>query len=96
MRAERTEGKTEPAAVDTDQASGYQLLSRYRPELMGVAMLWVMLFHAYEFHFGIPVLDAVKALGFGGVDVFILLSGMGLYVSLSKTRGGTCPIAAGG
>lgn len=91
------QGNTDPAAVGTDRASGYQLLSRYRPELMGAAMLWVMLFHAYEFHFGVPLLDAVKALGFGGVDVFILLSGMGIYVSLSKTRGGgTSPIAAGG
>lgn len=65
---------------------GYQLLSRYRSELMGVAMLWVMLFHAYEFHFGIPVLDAVKQLGFGGVDLFILLSGLGLYGSIVRRR----------
>ncbi|MDO4314457.1 MAG: hypothetical protein Q4C45_01685 [Oscillospiraceae bacterium] len=52
----------------TEQAAGYQLLSRYRPEPMGIAMLWVMLFRAYEFHFGIPVLEAVKQLGFGGVE----------------------------
>ena len=62
----------------------YQNLSRYRSELMGLAMLWVMLFHAYEFHFYVPLLDALKGIGFAGVDVFILLSAMGLYVSLSK------------
>lgn len=68
--------------------SVYQNLSRYRSELMGLAMLWVMLFHAYEFHFYVRPLDAFKAVGFAGVDVFILLSAMGLYVSLSKAPKG--------
>lgn len=70
----------------TEQTTGYQLLSRYRSELMGIAMLWVMLFHAYEFHFGVGLLDAFKELGFGGVDMFILLSGLGLYGSLVRRR----------
>ena len=71
------------------RASGYGLLSQYRGELMGLAMLWVMLFHAYELRFGVFLLDSFKALGFAGVDIFLLLSGMGLYVSLSRThRGG--------
>lgn len=74
------------AVTTTEQVSGYQLLSRYRPELMGLAMLWVMLFHAYEFHFGVGLLDAFKELGFGGVDMFILLSGLGLYGSLVRRR----------
>jgi len=63
----------------------YLRLSRFRSELMGLAILWVMLFHAYEFHFNCLPLDAWKATGFAGVDVFILLSAMGLYVSLGKT-----------
>lgn len=62
----------------------YQRLSRYRSELMGLAALWVMLFHAYPFKFGFFPLDAFKYLGFAGVDIFILLSAMGLYVSLNK------------
>ena len=66
--------------------AGYALLSRYRSELMGLAMLWVMLFHAYEFHFGVGLLDAFKELGFGGVDMFILLSGLGLYGSLVRRK----------
>lgn len=78
---------TEQLRTKTEQTGGYQLLSRYRAELMGCAMLWVMLFHAYEFHFGVPVLDAVKELGFGGVDIFILLSGLGLYGSLIRREG---------
>lgn len=65
---------------------GYPLLSRYRGELMGLAMLWVMLFHAYNVSFGLPVLNGLKAFGYLGVDIFIFLSGMGLQVSLSKGR----------
>ena len=65
----------------------YQCLSRYRSELMGAAMLWVMLFHAYPFSFQVGILDAVKKAGFAGVDVFILLSAIGLYVSVRRTGG---------
>ena len=62
----------------------YQRLSRYRSELMGLAMLWVMLFHAYAFRFGVVPLDFIKQAGFAGVDVFILLSAMGLCISLFR------------
>ena len=53
---------------------GYSVLSKYRSELMGAAMLWVMLFHAADLTFPIPGLDLFRAAGFGGVDIFILLS----------------------
>ena len=69
-------------------STAYKNLSRYRSELMGLAILWVMLFHAYEFHFYILPLDVFKQFGFAGVDIFILLSAMGLYVSLAKTSDG--------
>jgi len=62
----------------------YRVLSRYRGELMGVAMLWVMLFHSFDLDLGHVALQAVRRLGFGGVDIFILLSAMGLAMSLSK------------
>ena len=68
--------------------TAYGLLSRQRAQLMGLAMLWVMLFHAYNFSFGVLPLDAVTKAGFAGVDVFILLSAMGLYVSLQKAGTG--------
>lgn len=64
--------------------TAYRRLSGCRSELMGLAALWVMLFHAYPFKFGFFPLDAFKYLGFAGVDIFILLSAMGLYVSLSR------------
>lgn len=62
----------------------YRLLSKYRSELMGAAMLWVMLFHAFDLDLRFGALNAVRAAGFGGVDIFIVLSAMGLTVSLSR------------
>ena len=62
----------------------YSLLSKYRSELMGVAMLWVMFFHAFDLNMGHPLLEWFRAAGFGGVDIFILLSSMGLAMSLSR------------
>ena len=62
----------------------YRIFSKYRTELMGVAMLWVMFFHAWDLDMGHPLLEWVRAAGFGGVDIFILLSAMGLVISLSR------------
>ena len=62
----------------------YRILSKYRTELMGVAMLWVMFFHASDLDMGHEALEWIRAAGFGGVDIFILLSAMGLALSLSK------------
>lgn len=63
---------------------GYRLLSKYRAELMGAAMLWVMLFHAVDLDLGWNVFNAFRAAGFGGVDIFIVLSAMGLVQSLEQ------------
>ena len=63
---------------------GYSVLSRYRAELMGVAMLWVMCFHAIDLNLGVDFLNFLRAAGFGGVDIFILLSAMGLVMSLER------------
>lgn len=64
----------------------YILLSKYRSKLMEIFMLWVMLFHACGFQFKIPMLDIIKEQSFGGVDIFILLTGMELYISLLKRK----------
>ncbi len=57
-------------------------LSRYRNELKGVAILWVVLFHA---QLGLEdFLYQVQRIGYGGVDLFFFLSGYGLYYSLEK------------
>ncbi len=62
------------------------LISKYRSELMGLCIIWIMLFHS-----GIPapeniVLRAIwylfVRLGGGcGVDIFLILSGFGLMFS---------------
>ena len=60
-----------------------QLVSKHRSAIMGFAILWIMLFH-------LPVptdwtlLDFIKSIGYGGVDIFLFLSGFGLYYSLSR------------
>ena len=61
------------------------LIRRYRSELMGIAMLWVMLFHCFWVSIDQPLLKAFKEIGFCGVDIFIVMSGMGQYVSLAKS-----------
>ena len=49
----------------------YRVLSQYRSELMGIAMLWVMLFHATDLDMGHDILQAMRRMGFGGVDIFL-------------------------
>jgi len=68
----------------------YRYLSKYRTELMGVSILWVLWFHSnLELNF-FPMNTVnrffvfLKSIGYGGVDIFLLLSGMGVYNSLSK------------
>lgn len=62
----------------------YGALSKYRSELMGMAMLWILLYHAWDLRTGIPPLDLLRTLGFGGVDIFILLSSLGLVCALAR------------
>ncbi len=60
-------------------------LGQYRNELKGIAILWVVFFHAL-----IPctgILWDIQKLGYGGVDVFFFLTGFGLYHSLKKGGG---------
>jgi putative acyltransferase len=57
-------------------------ISRYRGELMGAAILFVILFHV-----GLPREDAffgLKRMGNIGVDFFLFLSGMGLWFAWTK------------
>lgn len=63
------------------------LLSKYRTQLMGVAMLWVMFRHS-EFNDSESdfIIRLIHRSGYGGVDVFFLLSGLGLYFAYNKEK----------
>ena len=58
-------------------------ISRFRGDLMGAAMLFIILFHV-----SLPRSDAffgLRRMGNIGVDMFLFLSGIGLWYSWSKT-----------
>lgn len=60
-------------------------LSTYRPQLMGMATLMIIICHANTYHVLLPdFLASVFSWGNLGVDIFLFLSGLGLYFSLSK------------
>lgn len=66
----------------------YQLnlgnLSLYRSELMGIATMLIIVCHAPAYGVEIPAwLSRVLSSGGFGVDIFLFLSGMGMYHSLS-------------
>ncbi|MDD3336635.1 MAG: acyltransferase [Eubacteriales bacterium] len=57
-------------------------LRSFRDELKGLAILWVVFFHA---QLGLQgPLRGFQQLGYGGVDLFFFMTGFGLYHSLSK------------
>ena len=60
------------------------LLSRYRARLMGASAILIILCHAPAY-VDLPIwLSALLSRGGWGVDVFLFLSGLGLYHSLSS------------
>ena len=67
------------------------IVSRYRTEVYGIGILWIMLFHGYlvgvKYFPEMPVLKYVgKFIGYGnmGVECFLFLSGIGLYFSFCR------------
>ena len=75
-------------------ANGFQLLSKYRSQIMGLAALWIFVFHSWT-----PIIPShsegylflfyfielfIKEIGFCSVDIFLLLSGFGLTYAIKK------------
>ncbi len=59
------------------------LLRKYRTALMGIAILWVYLFHT-SWNVFEPLYTIIHK-GYGGVDIFFFLSGFGLWYALEKS-----------
>lgn len=59
-------------------------ISFHRSELMGWAILWIMMLH-FTFTQLHPI-GFIAQYGFAGVDIFMLVSGMGLYFSLDNSN----------
>ena len=68
----------------TDYKFSLQDISTYRKALMGVAMLWIVFYH---FGFHTPIISHLTRFGYTGVDIFMFLSGFGLFYSLQKKQG---------
>lgn len=61
----------------------YNSLKKHRDALMGIAILYIVLFHA-EITFPFTILEKIRATGYGGVDIFLFCSGFGIAHSLFK------------
>lgn len=62
-------------------------LSKNRGSLMGIAILWVMSFHLVSkgpSFCDFSIFSPIMGIGYGGVDIFMFLSGLGLYFSYSN------------
>lgn len=61
------------------------LLSKYRSQLMGLAALMIIICHMPAHHVSMPgIIARIIAQGGLGVDIFLFLSGMGMWFSLKK------------
>lgn len=74
-----------------EKRSDLSLLFRYRSALMGIAALWILMTHEWQIvsQNGDLLFEAerfIKRIGFCGVDIFLLLSGMGMVFSLEKNN----------
>lgn len=69
-----------------EQSLSYAVFSQYRGELMGLAMIWILWFHAFHMIPKTPWLISLKEIGYLGVDIFIFLSALGLSVSLRRKK----------
>lgn len=63
------------------------LISKYRGQLMGLAIIWVIAYHYFGKGNPVSLGNVFFAIGHGGVDMFLFLSGLGLVFSCWKTNG---------
>ena len=74
--------------------NGFKLIMQYRNVIMGIATIWIFIFHAWIPSFNNPtgnitrfchyIEEYIRKMGYCGVDIFLLLSGMGLTYAIKK------------
>lgn len=73
-----------------NRASGalhFQDISAHRQFLYGISALWILFFHMnaeLPMHGGFRILRLIQSAGNCGVEIFLLLTGYGLYASLNR------------
>lgn len=66
-----------------------QLILTYRTQIMCFAAIWIMLVHCFALLPQFYILKYIKPLicyGYGGVDIFLFISGLGIALSLQKPQ----------
>ena len=63
----------------------WKTLFKYRNLIYGLAAIWIVLYHIHlKYPLGVPVLSPILKMGNMGVDIFLLLSAVGLSYSIEK------------
>lgn len=75
-------------------SNGFSLIMKYRYVIMGIATIWIFVFHTWipvfndtSNSFGLVlhnIEEYLRLIGYCGVDIFLLLSGMGLTYAIRK------------
>ena len=61
----------------------YNGIFKYRSIWMGIAIIWVFIYHMLA-NVNIPVVSDIINIGYAGCDIFFFASGIGIYYSLDK------------
>ncbi|MCI6090238.1 MAG: acyltransferase [Solobacterium sp.] len=61
-----------------------KLISKHRSELMAIALIWVAFYHSYFPIDSKLIAFALARCGYGGVSLFLFLSGFSMYYSYKK------------
>lgn len=72
--------------VKTRGLNGCKMFSKYRDQIFGMAALGVIAVHGKTAAYNSPILRKLFEYGGAGVYLFALLSGMGLYFSMTKEK----------
>lgn len=71
--------------IERSKQMKFDILSKHRSKLMAIAMIWVVLYHA-TLKIENKAFRFLQINGFGGVDIFLFLFGLGMVYSLSKNN----------